>query len=77
MLPKQFIIFEIEGIYNSDEQVKQIVQDKTMPKTRDEQEIAGYRDVLNTIHHSYDQIAPKPSNILLMFGIERMNSIYR
>ncbi|MEI2995067.1 MAG: hypothetical protein V8T24_09410, partial [Roseburia hominis] len=24
--------------------------DKTMPKTRNEREIAGYRDVLNTIH---------------------------
>ncbi len=55
---------KIEGIYTSDERLKKIVQDKTMPKTRDEQEIAGYRDVLNTIHDSHDHIPPKPSIIL-------------
>lgn len=55
---------KIEGIYTSDERLKKIVQDKTMPKTRDEQEIAGYRDVLNTIHDSYEYIPPKPSIIL-------------
>jgi Fic family protein len=40
------------------------VRDKTRPKTRDEQEIAGYRDVLATIHESHDHIPPKPSIIL-------------
>ncbi len=35
-----------------------------MPKTRSEKEIAGYRDVLSTIHESYDYIPPKPSMIL-------------
>ena len=38
--------------------------DKTRPKTRNEREIAGYRDVLNTIHDSYEYIPPKPSTIL-------------
>ena len=38
---------KIEGIYTSDERLKKIVRDKTMPKTRSEKEIAGYRDVLN------------------------------
>ena len=37
---------KIEGIYTSEERLKQIVLDKTMPKTRSEEEIAGYRDVL-------------------------------
>lgn len=55
---------KIEGIYTSDERLKKIVQDKTMPKTRDEQEIAGYRDVLKIIHDSHDHIPPKPSIIL-------------
>lgn len=55
---------KIEGIYTSDERLKKIVRDKTMPRTRNEQEIAGYRDVLNTIHESYDYIPLKPSIVL-------------
>jgi Fic family protein len=35
-----------------------------MPRTRSEQEIAGYRDVLTTIHESHDYIQPRPSIIL-------------
>ena len=54
----------IEGIYTSDERLKLIALDKTMPKTRSEFEIAGYRDVLNTIHNSYEHIPVKPSIIL-------------
>lgn len=54
----------IEGIYTSDARLKKIVQDKTMPKTRGEKEIAGYRDVLATIHESHDFIPPKPAIIL-------------
>lgn len=54
----------IEGIYTSDARLKKIVQDKTMPKTRSEKEIAGYRDVLATIHESHDFIPPKPTIIL-------------
>lgn len=54
----------IEGIYTSNERLKKIVNDKTTPRSRDEQEIAGYRDVLSTIHESYDYIPPKPSIIL-------------
>ena len=55
---------KIEGIYTSDERLKKLVQDKTTPRTRNEQEIAGYRDVLATIHESFDYIPPKPSVIL-------------
>lgn len=55
---------KIEGIYTSDERLKKLVQDKTTPRTRNEQEIAGYRDVLSTIHQSYDYIPPKSSMIL-------------
>lgn len=54
----------IEGIYTSDERLKLIALDKTMPKTRNEFEIAGYRDVLNTINSSYEHIPIKPSIIL-------------
>ena len=54
----------IEGISTTDERLKKIVRDKTMPKTRSEKEIAGYRDVLTTIHESHDYIPPSPSMIL-------------
>lgn len=54
----------IEGIYTSDERLKLIALDKTMPKTRNEFEIAGYRDVLNTIHDSYEHIPIRPSIVL-------------
>ncbi len=55
---------KIEGIYTSDERLKKIVLDKTMPRTRSEKEIAGYRDVLATIHENYDYIPPRPPVIL-------------
>lgn len=55
---------KIEGIYTSDERLKKLVTNKTTPKTRNEQEIAGYRDVLSTIHENYDFIPVKPSIIL-------------
>lgn len=54
----------IEGIYTSNERLKKLVMDKTTPKSRAEQEIAGYRDVLNTIHENYDYIQIKPGIIL-------------
>ena len=55
---------KIEGIYTSDDRLKKIVKDKTMPKTRNEKEIAGYRDVLNTIHKNYDYLPLKSSVFL-------------
>lgn len=55
---------KIEGISTSNERLKLIAMDKTQPKTRDESEIAGYRDVLNTIHDSHDYIPVKSSFIL-------------
>lgn len=55
---------KIEGIYTSEDRLKKIVLDKTTPKTRSEKEIAGYRDVLATIHENYDYIPPRPSIFL-------------
>lgn len=55
---------KIEGIYTSDERLKKIVLDKTTPRTRNEQEIAGYRDMLATIHESYEYIPLRPPMIL-------------
>ena len=54
----------IEGIITTDDRLKKIVREKTMPRTRSEKEIAGYRNVLATIHENHDFIPPKPSIIL-------------
>ena len=54
---------EIEGIRTTNTRLKQIINDKTTPKNRDEEEIAGYRDVLNIIHESYEFI-PLTSNYI-------------
>lgn len=54
----------IEGISTADDRLKNLVQSKTTPRNRDESEIAGYRDVLNTIHENYDYI-PINANYLL------------
>lgn len=54
----------IEGIYTSDDRLKKILEDKTMPKTRNEKEIAGYRDVLKVIHENFNHIPVKPSIVL-------------
>jgi Fic family protein len=53
----------IEGIVTTNTRIRQIVEDKTAPKNRDEQEIAGYRDVLNIIHESFDAIPLTPNYI--------------
>lgn len=55
---------KIEGISTADDRLKNLVQAKTTPRNRDESEIAGYRDVLNTIHENYDYI-PINTNYLL------------
>lgn len=54
----------IEGIYTSQERLRKLVKSKTMPQNRDEEEIAGYRDVLATIHESHDYVPLKTGVIL-------------
>ncbi|MBD5113545.1 MAG: Fic family protein [Ruminococcaceae bacterium] len=54
----------IEGIVTTSTRIKQLVEEKTTPKNRDEQEIAGYRDVLNIIHENFDVI-PITQNYIL------------
>ena len=54
----------IEGIVTTNTRIKQLVTEKTTPKNRNEQEIAGYRDVLNIIHDSFDEI-PITKNYIL------------
>ena len=54
----------IEGIVTTATRIRQLALEKTTPKNRDEQEIAGYRDVLNVIHESFDAI-PITKNYIL------------
>ena len=54
----------IEGIFTSDKRLEELVSQKAEPRNRSEQEIAGYREVLATIHESYEYITPKPNIIL-------------
>ena len=44
--------------------LKQLVENKTTPRNRDEKEIMGYRDVLNTIHENYEYIPMRPNYLL-------------
>ena len=59
----------IEGILTTSTRIKQLVKEKTTPKNRDEQEIAGYRDVLNIIHESFDAIPLSQNYILQLHKI--------
>lgn len=59
----------IEGIMTTNTRIKQLVEEKTTPKNRDEQEIAGYRDVLNIIHESFDAIPITQGYILQLHKI--------
>lgn len=54
----------IEGIYTSDKRLEELVRQKAEPRNRSEQEISGYREVLATIHESYEYINPGPNVIL-------------
>lgn len=54
----------IEGIRTSGKRMREIVAAETHPKSRDEEEIAGYRDVLALIHEDYDSIEVTPGILL-------------
>ena len=59
----------IEGIVTTSTRIRQLVAEKTTPRNRDEQEIAGYRDVLNVIHENFDMIPITRNYILQMHKI--------
>ena len=59
----------IEGIITTSTRIKQLVENKTTPKNRDEQEIAGYRDALNIIHENFDAIPISQNYILQLHKI--------
>jgi hypothetical protein len=54
----------IEGIEAPPDRIKKLVEQKTLPKNRSEQEIAGYRNVLATIHASPSASRPTIKRVL-------------
>lgn len=54
----------IEGVHTSERRLKEIMKDEGALKSRDEEEIAGYRDVLKNIHENHEHI-DITSNVLL------------
>lgn len=74
---------KIEGIYTSDDRIKKLALDKIYPQNRNEEEIAGYRDVLNTIHENHNNIDLKPNIVLQLhrdlykFNVENFGGNYK
>lgn len=56
----------IEGIVTTDKRIESIVNKDTEPLNHDELEIAGYRDVLQTIHTDYKELDINLRQILLL-----------
>ena len=60
---------EIEGIVTTSVRLKQLLEEKTTPRNRNEQEIVGYRDILDIIHENFDVIPISRNYILQMHKI--------
>ena len=54
----------LEGIVTTDQRIQAIVGESGAPLNHTEAEIAGYRDVLATVHENYQYILPRPGFIL-------------
>ena len=60
---------KIEGVVTTAARIKQLCDQKTTPRNRDEEEISGYRDALSLIHESYEYIPIKSSYILQLHKV--------
>lgn len=60
---------KIEGVVTTATRIKQLCDQKTTPRNRDEEEISGYRDALSLIHESYEYIPIKSSYILQLHQV--------
>lgn len=54
----------IEGIVTTNQRFKQLMKEKTAPRNRDEQEILGYKAVLEMVHESFEYM-PITANVIL------------
>ena len=64
----------IEGIVADEKRLRAIVEEKAKPANRPEAEIAGYRDVLNTIHQSHEHI-PFTERVVLQLHRDLMKYV--
>ena len=58
----------IEGIVTTNARLKQLIENKTTPRNRDEKDILGYRNALNIVHENYQYISITPNYILQLHG---------
>ena len=56
----------IEGIYTNDARLNELMNKKADPRNRNEEEIAGYRHVLDIIHENYTYIEFNKNDILTL-----------
>lgn len=56
----------IEGISTNDSRLEELMNKKSEPKNRNEEEIYGYREVLDIIHENYENIEFTKNNILTL-----------
>ncbi len=54
----------IEGIVVPEARIRSIVSQNSKPQNRSEQEVAGYKDILNSIHTNYDKFIVSPQLLL-------------
>lgn len=64
----------IEGISTTDKRINELLKEKAEPHNRDEKEIEGYRNVLETIHLNYGYI-PLKSNYVLQLHRDLYKSV--
>ena len=60
---------EIEGIRTTNTRLQQLLSEKTTPQNRAEEEIAGYKEVLNLIHENYNYIKIDKNHILQLHKV--------
>ena len=56
----------IEGISTNDTRLEELMNKKSEPRNRNEEEIYGYREVLEIIHGNYESIEFTKNNILIL-----------
>jgi len=59
----------IENIVTTDKRIEEIVNQSSAPLNHNEQEIAGYRDALNTIHNGFENIVLDIQSILNLHSV--------
>ena len=67
---------EIEGIITTDARIKEIVEENSAPLNHTEMEIAGYRNALDEIHTSFEEISVSEQTILHLHQVMTEGAAY-